>query len=270
MAILSISSEYGTGALEIGHAIERLLGYRYVPLRTFFDEAAQSRPWEHMRDQYADAAPGFWEGSDVLGFLALIQSKILDHAAQDNVIIMARGGSYLLRGIPHALMIRIVAPLEYRIATIMKKEKVNHETARLLVKQADREIDCTVQQAYGRDWDDPEAYEIKFDTSRQGSDEIVEIVKNLLEAKDKLKTPQALELLERRRVAAKIKAKVLTHPEVIQPSLEMDTREDRILIRGVVRTRAARKKIENEAREIAGDIALDFKLDVPTIKQKPV
>jgi cytidylate kinase len=270
MAILTISSEYGTGALEIGHAIQHLLGYQYVPLRTFFDEATQSRPWQHMRDKYADASPRFWEGSDVLGFLALIQSKMLDHAAKDNVIIMARGGSYLLRGIPHALMIRIVAPLEYRIATIMKKEKVNHETARLLVKQADREIDCTVQQAYGRDWDDPDAYEIKFDTSRQDRDEIVEIVKNLLKAKDKLKTPQALDLLERRRVAAKIKAKVLTHPEVIQPSLEMDTRGDRILIRGVVRTRAARKEIENEAREIAGNIALDFKLDLPTIKQKKV
>ena len=119
-------------------------------------------------------------------------------------------------------------------------------------------------------WDDPEAYEIKFDTSRQGRDEIVEIVKNLLEAKDKLKTPQALELLDRRRISTKIKAKVLTHPEVIQPSLEMDAREDCILIRGVVRTRAARKEIESEAREIAGNIPLDFKLDLPTIKQKPV
>ena len=53
MAILSISSEYGTGALRIGHAIEEQLGYEYIPLRRLLREAGQSgKKWERLAAKY--------------------------------------------------------------------------------------------------------------------------------------------------------------------------------------------------------------------------
>ena len=114
-----------------------------------------------------------------MAFMALVQSVILGHAMRDNVVILARGSNFLLKGVPHALRVRVTAPLEESIAMIVKKEKVNHETARLLVKQADREIDCSMHLAYGPDWDDADVHEIRFDTGAQSIGEIVEIVRNL-------------------------------------------------------------------------------------------
>jgi len=271
MAILSISSEYGTGALRIGHAIEAQLGYEYIPLRRLLAEAGQSgRKWKRLAAKYTVDPSDIWEGNDFVAFMALVQSVILGHAMRDNVVILARGSNFLLKGVPHALRVRFTAPLEERIAMVVKKEGVNRETARLLVKQADREIDCSMHLAYGPDWDDAEVHEIRFDTGAQPIGEIIEIVRGLLAAKDHLKTPQALETLRRQFVGSRIKAAVLAHPEVILSSLEVKCAGDAVRLAGVVRSRAALKKIEQEVRAIAGHVPLLFELGCQAIKPRPV
>ena len=271
MAILSISSEYGTGALRIGHAIEAQLGYEYIPLRRLLAEAGQSgKKWKRLAAKYTVDPSDIWEGNDFVAFMALVQSIILGHALRDNVVILARGSNFLLKGVPHALRVRFTAPLEERIAMVVRKEGVNRETARLLVKQADREIDCSMHLAYGPDWDDAEVHEIRFDTGTQPLGEIVEIVSGLLKAKEALKTPGALESLRRQFVGSRIKAAVLAHPEVILSSLEVTCVGEAVRLAGVVRSRAALRKIEQEVRAIAGTVALRFELGCQTLKPRPV
>jgi cytidylate kinase len=269
MAILSISCDFETGALEIGRELRNLLGYRYFGLGGLLDETNQAAKQMKLYDEKAREESMYKRGGDeFISFIALLQSVILEHAAEDNVILLTRGSNYLLKEIPHALRIRLVAPLEYRIERIMKKEKVSHETARLLVKKADREIDCSIHIGYGKDWDDPESYEIKFDTSTQRLEEIVEIVKNLLESKDALKTPEAESLLRLRALAARIKAKIVVNPGFCTSTLEMEIKGNGILLRGVVRGTAEQKKIEKEVREIAGSVPLICELQCQNIKTK--
>ncbi|MCU0555576.1 MAG: BON domain-containing protein, partial [Syntrophales bacterium] len=135
---------------------------------------------------------------------------------------------------------------------------------------ADREIDCSMHLAYGPDWDDAEVHEIRFDTGAQSPGEIVEIVRELLRAKEALKTPGALESLRRQFVGSRIKAAVLAHPEVILSSLEVTCVGEAVRLAGVVRSRAALRKIEQEVRAIAGTVPLRFELGCPTIKPRPV
>ncbi len=271
MAILSVSSEYGTGALRIGHAIEAQLGYEYIPLRRMLAEAGQSgRKWKRLAAKYTVDPSDIWEGNDFVAFMALVQSIILGHALRDNVVILARGSNFLLKGVPHALRVRVSAPPEERIAMVARKEGINWETARLLVKQADREIDCSMHLAYGPDWDDPDAHEIRFDTGRQPLGEIVAIVAEMLRAKEALKTPGALESLRRQFVGSRIKAAVLAHPEVILSSLEVQCVGEAVRLAGVVRSRAALGKIEQEVRAIAGTVPLLFELGCQTLKPRPV
>ena len=247
MAILSISSDFETGALAIGRELRNLLGYKYIGLGGLLDETNQAAKQMKLYDEKAHDESMYKRGGDeFISFMALLQSVILEHAAKDNVILLTRGSNYLLKEIPHALRYPLCCPPKYRIERIMKKEGVSRETARLMVKKADREIDCSIHIGYGKDWDDPEAYEIKFDTSTQGTEEIVEIVKNLLESKNALKTLEAESLLRLRALAAKIKAKIVVNPGFCASTLEIETKGNGILLRGVVygadRTEGDRKR----------------------------
>jgi len=269
MAILAISYEFGSGAEEIGRAVEKQIGYEYIALGRVLDEAKKSgKKWERFSIEYGEGSPNLWERYDwsFMGFMALVQSIILGHALRDNVVIMTRGANYLLRGIPHALRIRVVAPVEKRIVRVMSKQDISHDTARLLVRQADWEIASVIRQLYGKKWDDPEAYEIKFDTGARTMEEIHEIVRNLLDAKDHLKSPDAQRQLEMRALAARIKAAVATNPEFLIPTLEVEPRGEGILLRGVARSIREHKAIDREVRNVSGAVPVICEIHYRGIK----
>jgi cytidylate kinase len=255
MAILSISNEFKSGATEIGHAIEKQLGYEFLSQSRIMHEASQAgKEWGRFSREYGQATPTIWERYDwsFMGFMALVQSITLDHALKDNTVIMSRGANYLLKGIPHILRIRVAAPLEKRIERIMLQESLSWETARLLVKKADHEIIAAIQQLYGKKWDDPSAYEIKFDTSLQEGEQIIESVKSLLTAKDHLKTPEAQQQLTMKALAARIKAKILINPKFLIPTLEVKATPEEIVLHGVARSIKEHQAIDEEVRKIAG------------------
>lgn len=259
MAILAISYEFGSAGEEIGHEIERQLGYEYIALGRILDEAKRKgKKWERYSQEYGEGQPNIWERYDwsYMGFMAMVQSVILDHGLKDNVVIMLRGGVYLLRGIPHALRVRVVAPLEERIGCIEKKEGLSRDLAHLLLKQADREIAGVIYQLYGKKWDDPDAYEIRFDTGVQKVDEIVETVKGLLQTKDSLKTEATIQLLKVKALAARINTAIKTNPDFLIPTLDVKAQGDGIMIRGVARSIQEHKAIEQVAKEMSRGIPI--------------
>lgn len=255
MAILVISYEYGSRGEEIGHAIEKILGYDYIALGTILREARQcGGKWERFGRDYGDVPPNIWERYDwsFMGFMALVQSTILAHALKDNVVIMARGATYLLGGVPHALRVRVEAPAEKRIDWLKMKEEMSTEAAELLVRQADWEITSVIHQLYGKKWDDPDAYEIKFDTSTQGMDQIVDVVVSLLGVKNNLKTKEAQENLAMRALAAKIKAEIFTNPDFLIPTLEIEIQGGEIVLHGVARSIREHKAIDQIVQKLSG------------------
>ncbi|MCL2669053.1 MAG: cytidylate kinase-like family protein [Syntrophaceae bacterium] len=254
MAILSISNEFKSGASEIGHAIEKQLGYAFLSQSQIMHEASQAgKEWARFTKEYGSAAPTIWERYDwsFMGFMALVQSITLDHALQDNTVIMSRGANYLLKDIPHILRIRVAAPQERRIERIMAQEGLSWKTARLLVKKADHEVISAIQQLYGKKWSDPIAYEIRFDTSMNETGQIAESIKSLLVAKDHLKTPKGQRLLEMRALAAKIKARIFINPKFFIPTLEVKSTPEGISLHGVARSIKEHQAIHEEVKGIA-------------------
>jgi len=261
MAILAITKSYGSGGNEIGRSIARLLGYEYVPLRKILDEAKRTGGvWERFSSEYGDEYPNIWERHDwsFMGFMTLAQSIIMNYAEQDNKVIMARGASALLKGIPHALRVRITAPVEYRVQEVMKKEDVTGKMARLIIKEADRAIHGAMNRIYGEDWNDPDVFELKFDTSETSPGDVVEAIKTALVEKEKLNTEEAKRLLHLRAVAARVKAGIATNPEFLIPTLEADVEGNAIVLRGVVHSAKEQKEIEKEAVKLALPVRVTF------------
>ena len=65
MAILAISYEFGSGAEEIGRAVEAQLGYEYIALGRVLDEAKKAGgTWERFSREYGEGCPNLWERYD--------------------------------------------------------------------------------------------------------------------------------------------------------------------------------------------------------------
>ena len=115
-----------------------------------------------------------------------MQRHILEQAAGGGVVIMGRGGNFLLKDISHAYRIRVQAPIEARIERVVTREGVDQQTARWLCDKTDSERSCFLHAIYGKRWDDPAEYDRVFDAGQQEVDAIVLLVREQLE---KQRTP---------------------------------------------------------------------------------
>jgi len=261
MAILTISREFGSGGREIGHAVAALLNYNYVNKEVILsDLRAAGSEWEKWGKHLDEHCPTVWEKYDwsFRGFSALIQSCILDHTIKGKVVIMGRGGNFLLDGVQSALRVRVKAPIEKRVERIMMRESVDQNTANWLIEKTDNERACFIRSIYGREWDDPNEYDIVFDTGRRDEEEIIKIIKDNLMERDQLAPDTGT--LRLRAEAARIKAGLLTNPKLFIPTLDISCEEGAIVVRGVVHSAKEHKAAEEEAKRLAKDIPVRCEL----------
>ncbi len=254
MAILTISREFGSGGREIGQAVAEALTYEYIDREKMLaDIRVAGGKWEQWAKDLDEHCPTIWERYDwsFRGFAALIQSTILHCALKDNVVIMGRGGNFLLQDIPHAFRIRVQAPIDVRIERIENRESMDRETARWLVKKMDADRACFLMTIYGKHWDDPAEYDQVFAIRGQAVDEAVKEVEATLAERQKRDTEEARKQLQMRALAAKVKAGIATSGEFFMPIFDVFTERDTIVLQGVTHTPKEHKRIEEAARELA-------------------
>ena len=263
MAVLTISRESGSGGREVGMMLSNSLGYRFVDReRILAGLKAAGHKWEKWTEGLDEHTPRVWEKYDwsYSGFVALVQSMIMNEAASDRVIVMGRGGNYLLEGVPFALRIRVVALLEERIARISDREGIDGDSALWLIERTDRERAGYLLAVYGRDGKDPADYDIVFDSSTMPIDTIAAAITGLLSEKDRLIDEKSMGALKMRALAAGIKARLLTTLPFFMSTLEVEFDGSAVCVRGVVRLPRERALVMEEAEKIAGDAPLRFEL----------
>jgi cytidylate kinase len=264
MAILTISRQYGSLDRENSQAMARVWHYEYVDRRKiiFEDMAAQGADWEKFGREFDEHYPNVWERFDrsFKGFVTLGQSIILNYALKDNVMIIGRGGNFLLREVPYSLNVRIVAPLKQRIEAIMAKEGLSDGAAELLIKKVDKEMARLVNLIYGKNIDDPSAYDLFFDAGVMPMHDIMAAIRAALLEKDRLKTDEAVAELKMKALAKKVQAAVMIDPKLFVPIFNVIPGKDRLLVTGVVHSPEERTKVEAIVKKTAQAVPVEFSL----------
>ena len=112
MAIVTISSELGAGGSEIGAALAKQLEYQYLDREVIAEAANRYGLAEAKLIRLDESKPSLFDRVDAEGrlYVAGIRAVLLEFAQSNDVVLMGRGGQWLLRHIPHALHVRVSAP----------------------------------------------------------------------------------------------------------------------------------------------------------------
>jgi cytidylate kinase len=263
MAILTISREYGSGGLTIGRRVAARLGYQLVDKERLFQDLELAGPrWVRVAREVDEVCPTQWERHDwqYRGYVSQLEDLILAYAVGDNVVIIGRGGSFLLQAVPFCLRVRLVAPLEARLEAIMAREHLTRKTAARLIAQVDGERACYIKANYGIDWDADNVYDLTLNTDSLTHDRVVDILAENLAAKDRLATPEAQARLALAALGYRLKAHIATDPRVLVPTLEVFPEEDTLVVSGIVHTPKELHRLQEIAREVCGDRPVRFDL----------
>ena len=229
MAILTISRQFGGGAKALALRVSQDLGYEYLDRATMFkDISARGPRWETYAKSFDEQYPNVWERNDwsFKAFVAVIQNLIYEYAQRDKVIIAGTGGTFLLRGVPHVLRIRIESSMEDRINRVQGEQVINENTAKWIIEKIDADMSKSMYILYGKHWDDPKEFDRVFNSSTEDHQQIIDEIKKRLVAKDALKNEEALNILNLRALAAKAMAAILTDPNFTVSFLDVTPVEE--------------------------------------------
>jgi cytidylate kinase len=183
--VVTISNEYGAGALAIAARVAGLLDYEYVdrqlpvvvakrlsisPEEVDANEDTGRTLGERLLAGLERATPELAEASSAPPFdqelVAAVAGAIQEYAARDNAVIVGRGGALVLGRNPNVLRVFMHAPLEWRIAHVAQAYDIDAKAARAEVESVDRMRAAFVRQWYDTAFGDPSCYDLTFDTSR--------------------------------------------------------------------------------------------------------
>lgn len=110
--------------------------------------------------------------NEYLRHLSLVMHTNAQHG---NIIIIGRGGSFILRD--KAFRVRIVAPMETRMEKLMRDRKLTQKEAMEYVKKYDADQIGFIRKYFNEDINDPKHYDIMVNTQNVGIESAAESVK---------------------------------------------------------------------------------------------
>jgi len=130
---------------------------------------------EHIRRQHV---PGFWEryADARRHYLACFRAALLDFVLKGSVIYHGNLAQVLLDDVPFVLRVRVNAPLENRVKTLMDEQGLSEADAVERITETDEQRRRWTQFLYDVDNRDPVLFDIVLNLHRMVIDDAIELV----------------------------------------------------------------------------------------------
>ena len=256
MAIIVISHQMGAGGPEVGMGLAQRLGYRYVNQELLLDAARRYGLAEERLSHLDESKPTLFERFDTetRQHITVLQTTLLEFAELDNAVLMRGGGQWLLRGVPHALRVRIIAPFEHRVKQWIKRtaemtgETPSQRAAVDFVRRDDAEKSGRMKYLYEVDVADPTLYELIVNTEKLRHDAVVDVLERLVRRPEMATTDEGRQLVASRALASRVQVALATHPETRRYRITVEAHGGTVTLEGT----AALDRAVEVARSVPG------------------
>lgn len=161
-------------AAEAGIPPEQIIDYSEAEFerRGFFDElfrrsrsVAEFSLWVGSPGMGYERRPWIFDERDAIG---MVRATIQAAYKRGNVLIIGRGGQVILERKPGVLHLRIVAPLEDRLARLEAQQHLTPAQARRYLQEMDEGSAGYLRAFHGVSPDDPTLYHLILNTGKLG------------------------------------------------------------------------------------------------------
>jgi len=231
MAILTISQEMGSGGAEIGMAAATRLGYTYVDQEELLGRAKRYGLAEDRLARLAEDRPSWVERFDAetRRYILALQVVLYEFAQDDNVVLMGGGGQWLLRGLPHVLRTRIVAPFPVRVTRLTAtlsgqgKERVTPKTVAQFIRRDDIQKTARMRYLFDVDLKDPGLYDVLINTAVLSRGAAVDLLAEVARQPEFSTTDAGRQLVADRALASQVEVALAGHPDTRRRAIGVES-----------------------------------------------
>jgi len=178
MTVITLSREMGSRGDDIARLVAERLGLQLVG-RDLINRAAKG----------AGAPEVALAEIDELGLLGVkpsaaalrlyrdqVTTVIHDLAAEGGVLLVGRGGQVILANQAGALHVRVIAPIEMRLALVQERCRVSMEVAAARIETSDSTRAAFLKRLFGVRGDEPRLYDLVINMARMDVTAAIDLV----------------------------------------------------------------------------------------------
>ncbi len=242
MPIVTISRGTLSGGEGLANLLSGKTGYPVLGLEVIRDAAKQYGISESEISKQLNQGPRVIErlvGDKRRIYLIALQSTLVERALQGNFIYHGLAGHFLLHGIPNVLRIRLVAPLTYRVKSVVEKKRLNEEDAIKYIENIDEKRKRWTRFLYDVDWTDPMLYDVVINLGQISLSTASEMVMSTLDQPEFKDSPEKQEAVRDFALSCRVKTRLALDERTRGVETEVEVKEGKVFVRGRLYTTSA-------------------------------
>jgi cytidylate kinase len=249
-----MTREMGALGVSIAQGVARQLGYEFLRDEIVRRAAAEYRVREaHLRDSLEER-PGLLERLRRRGlrYRTYLEAAVLEAALRERVVLVGRWSTLFLRGVPHAVRVRVCAPAGVRAQRVMERYGVDRAEATRRITAYDDGVRARMRQMFDVDWTDPLLYDLVVNTETVTVASSIRQVLDLVAAPEFQPTEASRQQVRDRALSARVRATLKVTPATAMLDLDVEAAGGRVRLAGVVASEAEHAAAVAVAREVPG------------------
>jgi cytidylate kinase len=255
MPVIAMTQEIGTRGRDVAQGVAQALGIGLVS----HDLADRLADRMHVKKSLVQRLR---EGkASLFERLSTSSSEISAHTAEE-VLRLAQEGDVLIRGwgstmvlhpISHVPCVRLCAPLEARVRTLMERlDTDDEEMVRDQISRSDSAHAAAMQSRFHVNWGDGLLYDLTLNTERLSVETCIEAILALVRRPEFAETAASRAHLADLALAARVRTALLDDPRTTDVHITLDGEGDRVRLRGIVPDQDALDACVEVAGEVEG------------------
>lgn len=211
MAIITISRGSYSKGKEIAEKVAERLNYECIYRAVLLEASEHFHIPEIKLVRALHDAPSvlerFTHGKE--RYMAYIEEAFLEHVQKDNIVYHGLAGHFFLKGIDHALKVRIISDMEDRVRLEMEREKISEDEARMILKKDDCERRKWAMSLYNIDTAESWLYDLVIHIRKVTVEDAVDMICKTAGLPQFQTTPESQKALDNRVLAAHVKSTII-------------------------------------------------------------
>jgi cytidylate kinase len=238
MSVITISRGSFSGGKMLAECLSRTLGYRCVDRDVIVESAAAKGVSQEELLDALQKPPTLIERFQhkKYVYLALIQAALTEEVRTGKAVYHGNAGHLLLKGGPHVLRIRIIAPMEFRVNMAQQRLKFSRNEAIQYIQKMDQDRRKWTQYLYGVDWGDPALYDVVLNLEYMNIPEACAGISTLVRQRCFEFTAEDQAAMDDLALASRIRAELAVNPSTSHLEVEVLSTLGAITIHGRIPT----------------------------------
>jgi len=266
MSIITISRGIKSGGEKLAHHLAEKLGYKCLGHEIVYECAKKYNIMEQDLLSQLEETPSLWQRlkKEHSRFLIYLQCSLIEAVKQNNIIYHDNAGQLFLKGMSHVLKIRLEAPFEDRVETVMRESGKDYEKAVEYINNVDQKRERWVKFLYDENWYSPSLYDLSFNLKNMSIDTISEIIILTINRKEFKTSDKSIKQLNNLSLECEIKAAIASDDKIWDQPITVSADNGEVILRGTVKNNKMRDLIEDITRKVKGITSCQVNINLIT------